>query len=616
MKYNKIFIAAAVVATAVGCVKEQVGDINLPVGDEVTVIAGAPRIVAELGEPETRTCIDATPDAEGTLPMLWLPSDVVGVFTSDGQQNVKYVNDEKSAKVPNASFSATENASGSIDAVYYPYSADNNGKSATALVGTIPAEQAMGQSITGDYKYGTLKGVTADGGHKFKFNNVFSLVRFNVDASGTEIAGEELKTVTLTVTRDGAAVPVTGNFTFSAVDGSYTLGSTSNVLTTTWNQEFDGTLSSFASVFPEVKAGDKLNFLINTENYKATVTVISKVDFEKGKYYTFPLTFKKLSGMRIVGDFTAATYNVDGLPDINYLFDSINPDGPGASGTTSISAKIAAQGWDVIGFSEDFEHHSQLIGSLGAYRFGSYRGTVTSAQLTSRADTDGLGFATLKSSCDFGSSEYIDQFDKEYGGVTGGANTCIKKGFRHYVVTFKDNTQVDVIITHMNTYSGGNILASSKKWLDAQHAQLTEIANYINTITAANKRPVVFMGDTNCRYTRHDFQTHFWSKLNTGLVCQDPWVDFQWAGVYPEYGGKSLMVSDATGTDSSTDIICKDTQQGEVVDKIIYFNKTDADCQVNAESYLRAYDDFKGLADHMPIVADFSYSRKVKLTEN
>jgi hypothetical protein len=168
----------------------------------------------------------------------------------------------------------------------------------------------------------------------------------------------------------------------------------------------------------------------------------------------------------------------------------------------------------------------------------------------------------------------------------------------------------------MNTYSGGSILASSKKWLDAQHAQLTEIANYINTITAANKRPVVFMGDTNCRYTRHDFQTHFWSKLNTGLVCQDPWVDFQWAGVYPEYGGKSLMVSDATGTDSSTDIICKDTQQGEVVDKIIYFNKTDADCQVNAESYLRAYDDFKGLADHMPIVADFSYSRKVKLTEN
>lgn len=616
MNFNKFFVAAAVAVVAAGCVKEQVGDVGLPVEDESAVVAGAPRIVAELGEPETRTCIDATADTEGTLPMLWLPSDEVGVFTSDGHVNVRYVNDEESENIPNASFSATAAASGSIDAVYYPYSADNNGKSATALVGTIPAEQAMGQSITGDYKYGTLKGVTADGGHKFKFNNVFSLVRFNVDASGTEIAGEELKTVTLTVTRDGAAVPVTGNFTFSAVDGSYTLGLTSNVLTTTWNQEFDGTLSSFASVFPEVKAGDKLNFLIRTTNYQATVTVTSKVDFEKGKYYTFPLTFKKLSGMRIIGDFTAATYNVDGLPDISYLFDSINPDGPGASGTTSISAKIAAQGWDVIGFSEDFEHHSQLIGSLGAYRFGSYRGTVTSDQLTKRADTDGLGFATLKSSCDFGSSEYIDQFDKEYGGITGGANTCIKKGFRHYVVTFKDNTQVDVIITHMNTYSGGSILASSKKWLDAQHAQLTEIANYINTITAANKRPVVFMGDTNCRYTRHDFQTHFWSKLNTGLVCQDPWVDFQWAGVYPEYGGKSLMVSDATGTDSSTDIICKDTQQGEVVDKIIYFNKTDADCQVNAESYLRAYDDFKGLADHMPIVADFSYSRKVKLTEN
>ena len=616
MKFNRIFVAAAVAVIAAGCVKEQVGDIDLPVEEEVVVVADAPKLIAELDEPETRTCIDADANATGKLSMLWTPSDEVGVFTSGGSKNVKYVNDEKSVNVPNASFSATSSVNGNIQYVYYPYSSANNGKEATALSGTVPAEQVMGQSIAGDYKYGTLKSVTEDGGYKFKFNNMFSLVRFNVDASGTEIAGEKLESVTLTVTRNGAEVPVTGSFTFSAVDGSYTLGSTSNVLTTTWNQEFKGTLSSLASVFPEVKAGDKLNFLIKTENYKATVTVTSKVDFEKGKYYTFPLTFKKLSGMRIVGDFTAATYNVDGLPDIDYLFDSINPDGPGAGGTATISSRIAAQGWDIIGFSEDFEHHTQLISSLGAYRFGTHRGTVTSSQLTSRADTDGLEFATLKASCDFGDSEYFDQFDKEYGGVTGGANTCIKKGFRHYVVTFKDNTQVDVIITHMNTYSGGNFITPAKNWLNAQHAQLTEIANYINTITTANKRPVVFMGDTNCRYTRHDFKTNFWSKFNSGLVVQDPWADFQWGGVYPEYGSKSLMVSDATGTDSSTDIICKDTQQGEVVDKIIYVNNANFDTAITAISYLRDYDNFNGLADHMPIVADFSYSRKVKLTEN
>ena len=189
-----------------------------------------------------------------------------------------------------------------------------------------------------------------------------------------------------------------------------------------------------------------------------------------------------------------------------------------------------------------------------------------------------------------------------------GANTCIKKGIRHYVVTFKDNTEVDVIITHMNTYS-----SSGSSHINAQHGQLTEVANYINSIIG-NGRPVIFMGDTNCRYTRHDFQTYFWGKLASGLTAIDPWVEEQWKGKYPTYPSNSLMVSDATGT-SSTDIICDDTQQGEVVDKIIYFNNPNAnqDCQIQWEDYLRDYDNYSGLADHMPIVVDFSYSRKIKV---
>ena len=210
------------------------------------------------------------------------------------------------------------------------------------------------------------------------------------------------------------------------------------------------------------------------------------------------------------------------------------------------------------------------------------------------------------------------EFTSQAGGLFKGANTVVDKGFRHFAVTLTNGTEterddavIDVIVTHMNTYDD-----DGTGHIDAQHAQLQQIAQYINSIIAVNKRPVIFMGDTNCRYTRHDFKTNFWSKFNSGLVVQDPWADFQWGGVYPEYGSKSLMVSDATGTDSSTDIICKDTQQGEVVDKIIYVNNANFDTAITAISYLRDYDNFNGLADHMPIVADFSYSRKVKLTEN
>ena len=605
MKMRTILAAAAVLCLAAGCVKEEQGIVDAPAGGENEIFADAPKIMAELSEPETRTCIEAAADATGKLPMLWEESDAVGVFFADGSSNAKYVN--ISGKNPNASFGAAEQVSGSkIAYVYYPYDAANNGKAATALSGNVPAEQAMDGSIHGDYKWGELM-AKVDGGYKFKFHNIVSLVRFNIDATGTEMASETLKKVTLTVTRGDAAVPVTGSFTFSAAGKSYTCETTSNVLTTTWNNSLSSVQSGFASVLPEIKEGDQLNFLIETDNYKATVTMTSKIDFASGAYYTFPLTLSKLSKLRIIGDFTAATYNVDGLPKKVSLI-TINGDGPGSDGTAKISSKIATDDWDIIGFSEDFEYHSELTGSLGAYKFGTHRGSVGASQLYSRADTDGLGFATLKSSCDFGKTESCTQFENENGGLTSGANTCIKKGVRHYVVTFKDNTEVDVIITHMNTYS-----SSGSGHINAQHGQLTEVAEYINGIIG-NGRPVIFMGDTNCRYTRHDFQTYFWGKLASGLTAIDPWIEEQWNGVKPTYPSNSLMVSDATGT-SSTDIICADTQQGEVVDKIIYFNNPNAnqDCQIQWEDYLRDYDNYNGLADHMPIVVDFSYSRKIKL---
>ena len=311
----------------------------------------------------------------------------------------------------------------------------------------------------------------------------------------------------------------------------------------------------------------------------------------------------------ITGQFTCATYNVDGLPN-KISFVSINSDGPGESGTKNISAKIAQQNWDFVGFSEDFAYHSSLISSLGTYQWGKHRGSISSSALYKTIDTDGLEFAARKTTCSW-SEENITAFSSSYGGLTSGANTCIKKGFRHYPVTVAEGVVVDVIITHMNTYS-----SSGSGHINAQHAQLKQIAQYINELVAKNNRPVILMGDTNCRYTRHDFQTYFWSVLNSNLTYADPWVEFQWNGVYPTYPSKSLMVSDATGTNSSTDIICANTQQGEVVDKIIYINTPTSDVQIKALNYLRDYDNFNGLGDHMPIVSTFKFEKTVENSSN
>ncbi len=295
MKFSRIAIAAMMLATAVSCLQE------LPSNEDMTADIKAPKLYAELEEDavETRTCIDGAGIGEDkSLPLLWTPSDEVGVFSSGGSANVRYVNDEAEVNVPNASFSATASVNGEITYVYYPYDAANDGKKAEALVGSIPAEQVMGEELAGDYKYGVPRSRTEDEGYRFKFYNLFSMVQINIDATGTDIAGQELESVTLTVTRDGNPVAVTGDFTFSAINGEYTVGTSSNELKTVWNKPLQGSHSGFATIFADVKAGDKLTFAVRTTEYTTTFHVTSKVDFKPGLYYTFPMTLAKFAAKK------------------------------------------------------------------------------------------------------------------------------------------------------------------------------------------------------------------------------------------------------------------------------------------------------------------------------
>lgn len=292
--------------------------------------------------------------------------------------------------------------------------------------------------------------------------------------------------------------------------------------------------------------------------------------------------------------FTCATYNVDGLPN---LF-GLNDDGPGADGTQTISKNIAASGWDFVAFQENFTNDSSLKSAMSAkYTFGKHRkldlgqlalwGTGQLVGYNIPLDTDGLGFATLNSTCYF-TNETMWAFQNKAGGIDDGANTILKKGIRHYVVKMNDGAEFDVLITHMNT-------ADNEAHITAQNGQLTEIATYINEISANNPRPIIFMGDMNTRYTRNDYQTHFWSKLNPGLKYGDAWAEIMWGG-YPTFGEDPWLTSDWG------------MQYGEVVDKITYINNPDAEYQITAKKYLHD-ESFNFVSDHNPVVVEFGYEK-------
>lgn len=598
--------------------------------DDLRRLSPKNSIIASIQSPSTRTAVDDSPTegTEGTVSgIVWTDGDQLGVFNQTGASQTLYTKD---GDEPQAKATFKSDASGITPyRAYYPYSEDNNGRPWTSLLGNLPAEQPADGTLSGDYKVGQANGGTSENGYEFVFTHLFSLCRITLNASGTALAEDELKRIDISVTGDE---PICGDFTFNLRTLDWKPGSkVGNIISLTWT---DGPtlgstpITSYISLFPNVKIGDVITISVCTENYTATFSANCQVNFQRENIYNIPLTLANYSSLKVydkdgnlvggetepeptpeptvtTGTFTACAFNVDGLPDISYVVGSTNPDGPGSSGTTTMAEKANNLGWDIIAASEDFEYHSQLASGLSNYNAGTYRGTVTREQLTKRADTDGMcffwkkGLTVTSEGNSPGSNgwEKMVQYNDEYGGLTGGANTCIKKGFRHYEVEVAEGVIVDVYITHMNTYSGsGN--TESNAYVKAVLSQLRQLRDYVLANAKTNKRPAVIMGDTNMRYTRHDIKTNFLDVVaaydnNAGYTVSDPWVEFHRGGVYPQWNSLSLMTRFAFAGDKTNDIVCADNQKGEVVDKIWYINVPGAEVQLKATAHENDVDHFR-----------------------
>lgn len=608
MKKNHFASAAAICAGLIFSACES--ELNECKTNNNDIIAGVEEAAA------TRTCIDGDPaSAGGSVGLLWTSGDELGVFASKDGNQVKYTK-KTDTKEAEAVFTTTATDFTPLYA-YYPYNSANEGRPVTSLYGTLPSTQEMTSgNISGDYKYGRVQEGTAESGYKFVFQHFFSIVNVSIDATGTVLADDVLKAVTLSVKRGESNVPICGEFTFNVLTGKWQLrGTGSSTLTMDWGEgaSLASKIERYISVFPEIKKGDILNFTFTTDKHTATLSVDCIRDLKKEQMYSFPLTLSNFKDKIVIdggktdpepevttGTFTCASYNVDGLPK-RIGFITINPDGPGAEGTQKMAAKIAADDWDFFGVSEDFTNHSTLVSGLPEFTFGTYGGNYTTRS------TDGINLAWRSGDKVKATNETRIKFSSSYGGLTAGANTSITKGFRYYLVTLEDGTQIDVYITHMNTYS-----SSGSGHINAQHAQLRQIANYI--IAHRNGRQAILMGDTNLRYTRHKIKELFIKAINAvdGLTVADPWIEYPRGGVYPDYPGKSIMPYPTTDPDDDcgADGNGYGYYYGEVVDKVFYINDSAAPTQIKANGYLCDKKGYDGLADHYPVVIEFSYTTK------
>lgn len=604
---------------------------------EPTRSRGNAEIIASIENDElTRTCIDPTVYKDNVTGLLWTPEDLLGVYGSSGTKNAKFEN-KSTVKAANATFSGTLADGEAPQYCYYPYTDANAGKAYDALTGKVNAVQSYSAAdglLSDDWKYGTSS--TAEGeGYKFKMKSLFAMAKVVVDATGSAVEGESLKSVSIKATSGSEVRSINGEFTFSAADGSYSL-TKAEAESTTMEWADEAVLSSgkkytgYITLIPNIVEGDKITITITTDKHTAVFEVPCLKSLASGYIYDFPMTLTELAAKMkaaygtdpvieeisaggeggsgeggstdpqptvTTGTFTACAFNVDGLPQKISIF-TINGDGPGSSGTTTMAGIANNLGWDIIAASEDFEYDSELVAGLSNYAHGTWRGSVSSAQLTSTADTDGLNFFWRTSTTSATGETYVQYNDAE-GGLTSGANTCIKKGFRHYEVTVDatNNIVIDVYITHMNTYSGsGN--TESNAYVAAVLSQLRQLRDYVLEKAKTNKRPAIIMGDTNMRYTRHDIKTNFLDVVaaydnNAGYTVSDPWVEFHRGGVYPQWNSLSLMTRFAFAGDKENDILCADNQKGEVVDKIWYINVPGAEVQLKATAHMNDVDNFR-----------------------
>lgn len=311
-------------------------------------------------------------------------------------------------------------------------------------------------------------------------------------------------------------------------------------------------------------------------------------------------------------NFKAVSLNVDGLPaSLLGGLVKMNPEGPLEAGSKAMGEFISTQrtDWDLFALSEDFNFEEELKTGLGlGYSFGTHRGKMYNKidVLTSPFDTDGLNIMVRDGSGITFSGETYVRFTDSYGKTSDGSDELIKKGFRYYLVNFGDGLTADLYIHHMDAETDDKSNA-------ARESNVKQVIKYIldRDAQGLNTRPILIMGDSNCRYTRDNLQEWVFNTVNNytdanGLQpyqVRDPWVDFQWYGVPPKHGSPSLMV----GTYGA--------QKGEVVDKVWYINNKKANgVQLIANSFLndegfKSNDPGVAFADHPPIVIDFTIKK-------
>lgn len=257
------------------------------------------------GDVQTRTCVDnSSPD--DVAGILWSPKDIIGVYGDKGTKNAMFES-ANTGNVAEAEFNGTMAAGEYPIYAYYPYSASNAAADVTALKGDLKLTQTFDMTtgkLEGDYKVGTPTFKTYEGRYEFEFEHLFSLLKFDINATGTALEGDALESIILTLP-EGRRLG--GKFTFDATSKAVTWTDDvtgTNVLTMNWSDTpalaSGKSYTGYITCAPEIRTGDQIKITILTQKFKAEFTRTALVDFAANTSYTFPLSLENYKNNMVV----------------------------------------------------------------------------------------------------------------------------------------------------------------------------------------------------------------------------------------------------------------------------------------------------------------------------
>ena len=244
------------------------------------------------------------------IAVWWATAESIGVYGS-GLTNAEFVGTNKYKNAATTTFKG-----GSLfkspKYAYYPYSSANKSASQTAVPGTLPAVQSWNTStmaMTTDYKIGKYSSRTWTG-YNFSFSHVMTFVKFAIDATGTQLEGEKLRRISMTVkSADGQPRQLWGDFTMNLTQSAVNAltwsapaegaNSVAVLWTNTPTLAADKVVTGYLSAAPLVEHGDVIDFEILTENYTATFTRTSEVNYSANLLVNYAMPLADISDLVI-----------------------------------------------------------------------------------------------------------------------------------------------------------------------------------------------------------------------------------------------------------------------------------------------------------------------------